>query len=343
LGGYIVDNEKYKNYINRLENEYASTFAKIEVYINGSSKLNSSEKNSCFLQILDTFLAGQEESKSVKEITGVDLKKYCNGMIYGETIYIYKSARVCFILLGALFYVLYMQFFVEFFMTVAHSKGTSLIFKPMNFGIGDMLLMLGYICIPKLISLITRNYFENPVRCKKVKRYTYYIVWFITIGIYTFSRDFFKEYVIVIPFSNIVLILIYLTLISLVVWFLIITLEEGNREDKKAKLQNKYFKGLSKKYDTYIKKCKRRSKSSLDWDEFKRKKAKSNSLVMKIFYIYSIIFLVFAILIGRGMLVKGIDVVGIIILVGISFIEVVIVSFVRVGIQMNKGLAQIES
>ena len=55
--------DNYKNYVGQLENEYLTTFKKIEVYINESTKLNSLEKNNCFLQILDTFLSSQADGK----------------------------------------------------------------------------------------------------------------------------------------------------------------------------------------------------------------------------------------------------------------------------------------
>ena len=42
--------DDYRNYIKGLKNEYAAAFEKIEVYINGSSKLNFSEKNNCFFK-----------------------------------------------------------------------------------------------------------------------------------------------------------------------------------------------------------------------------------------------------------------------------------------------------
>jgi len=108
--------DKYKNYVDKLANEYKTTFEKVGIYINGTSRLNTSEKNGCIFEIIDTFLAGQEEGKPLKEITGVDLKKYCDSMIYGEGIYIYKASRGCSVFLGALFYVAYMHFFVSLIM-----------------------------------------------------------------------------------------------------------------------------------------------------------------------------------------------------------------------------------
>jgi len=332
--------DNYKDYINELESEYKTTFEKIEVYINYSSKLNFLEKNNCFLQILDTFLSSQEEGRSVKEITGVNLKKYCDEMIYGETIYIYKFSRIFSILLKALFFIVFMHSFSRICNAI-YLKDSSLIVQPMNFGIGDIVLILGCICIPKLISLTTRNYFENPKRYKKVKRYTDYGVWLFTIIIYVSLNEFLAEYGIVIPFFRIVLILLYLTIIRLVVWLLTKTFVEGNSEDKKAEERHKYLKLLNKEYDIYVKKRQRRSKNPLDWNGFLRNKAKSNSVFIKIFFAYSIIFLVLAILLGEVMFVKGngnVDVVGIIILVVISFIDVVMISVVRDGIQRNKQL-----
>ena len=332
--------DSYKNYVNQLENEYKTVFSKIEVYINGSSKLNFNDKNNCLLEILDSFLSAQVGGNSVKNVTGVDLKKYCDSMIYGETIHIYKACRICSIILGSLSYISYMHLFICVFHAI-WSKDSNLIFQPMFFGIGEIVLILGYMCIPKLISQITKNYFENPVRCKKVKICTYNVVWIFTLLVYSFSKEYFKKYVTVIPFSNIVLILIYLAIITSVVWLFTKVLDDENSEEKKMEKERKYLVRLNKEYDKYIEKCEKHNKTPLDWSGFIIKKAKSNSLFIKIFFIYSIIFLVFAILIGRGMLVEGnISVIGIVILIGISFIDVVIVSAVRNFIQINKKLIQ---
>ncbi|PRR83809.1 DUF1048 domain-containing protein [Clostridium vincentii] len=336
--------EDYKDYINKLEGEYQGTFEKIEVYINYSSKLNFLEKNNCFLQILDTFLSGQEEGRAVKEITGVSLKKYCDAMIYGESIYMYKASRIFSILLGTLFYVVYMHFFIRV-CDVISLKDSSLIFQPMKFGIGDIALILGCTSIPILLSHITRNYFENPKRYKKVKRYNEFGVWIFTIMIYVSLNQFLEEYGIVIAFPNIVLILLYLTIIRLVVWLLTKTFVEGNSEDKKAKKRNEYLQILNKEYDVHVKKHQRSSKLSLNWNEFLRKKTKSNSVFIKIFFAYSIILLVLTFLLGGLMFVKtngNIDVVGIIILVVISFFDVLMVAIVWEGIQRNKQLNKIE-
>jgi len=332
--------DSYKNYINQLKNEFRTSFDKIEVYINGSSKLNYNEKNNCLLEILDSFLSAQAGDNPVKNVTGADLKKYCDSMIYGEAIHIYKASRICSIILGSLFYISFIHLFTCVFHAIG-SKDSNLIFQPMYFGMGEIVLILGYMCIPKLIALITRNYFENPVRCKRVKRITYNVVWIFTILIYSFSKEYVKKYVTIIPFSNIVLILIYLAIITSSVWLLTKSFDEGNSEEKKTEKESKYIKRLNVEYNKHIKKCEEHSKTPLDWNNFVIKKAKNNSLFIKIFFVYSIIFLVFAILIGRGMLVEGnINVIGIAILLGISFLDVVIVSAVRDFIQINKKLIE---
>ncbi len=175
--------EDYKKYIKGLENEYVITFNEIEFYINESSKLNLLEKNNCFLQILDTFLSAQEAGKPVNGITGLDLKKYCDDMIYGQSIYSYKLPKICFILLGILYYISFINFFSRIF------KGDSIIFSPMSFGVADIILILGCICIPNIISRVTRNYFKNPVHYKKIKKYTYYVVWLFTIiNLFVYKR-----------------------------------------------------------------------------------------------------------------------------------------------------------
>jgi DNA-binding ferritin-like protein (Dps family) len=342
MGNNKNENKKfdsYKNYITQLENEYKTTFEKIEIYINGSSKLNSLEKNDCLLEILDNFLSAQAEGMSINHITGIDLKKYCDSMIYGEAIHIYKASRFCFILLGAFFYISYMHFFIDFFKAIIN-KDSNLFFRPMPFGIGEIVLAIGYMFIPKLISLITRNYFENPVRCKKVKKYTYNIVWLITIMLYTFAKDLFQKYVIVISFSNVILILIYLTIISVIVWLLIKTFQDEKTKVKK----DKYLELLNKEYEKHLSKCEKRNKKPLDWKAFLKKKTKETSIFTMIFFVYGIIFLIFAVLIGRGMLVKGkLDAVGIIMLLLVSFLATVLVGVVKEGFNRNKHLTEIKS
>lgn len=329
--------DSYKNYVNQLESEYRTTFQKIEVYINGSSKLNSLEKNNCLLQVLDTFLSGQEEEKPVRGITGTDLKKYCDDMIYGETIYIYKASRIFFNLLGALVYVSFIYFFSRVFEAI-HLKDSSLIFNPMNFGIGEIMLAIGYMCIPKVISLITRSYYEDPVRCKKVRKYTNYVVLIFILIIYTLIKDFFQKYVIIISFSNVILILIYLTIISAIVWLLTRTLDYEKLEKRK----NKHLEFLNKQYEKHLLKCEKRNKKPLEWNEFLKKKVKENSIFTKLFFVYGIIFLIFVVLLGRGMLIEGkIDAVGITLLIIVSFIDVVMVGVVREGKHRNKQLIQI--
>ena len=335
--------DNYKNYVGQLENEYLTTFKKIEVYINESTKLNTLEKNNCFLQILDTFLSSQVGDKVLKDITGGNLKKYCDDMIYGQTIYSYKVSRICFLLVGALFYVSFMHFFTRICESI-YLKDSSIIFQPMKFGIGEIILIVGYICIPKLIAVINRNYFENPARCKKVKRYTYYSVWLFTITIYSLMKEPFNIYGIFIPFSTIVLILVYSAIVCAAVWLVTGTVKTGNLENRKEKMEKKYFEIVNKQYEKHKAKCAKSNKDPLDWNKFMKKKVKDNCIVLVLFFIYAIILFGLVILLGWGMLAKAdIDLVGIIILIVVSLLESFIVGVIKEGINRNKELAQMES
>lgn len=332
--------DNYKIYVNQLEKEYLNAFEKIEVYINGSSKLNTLEKNNCFLQILDTFLSCQSEGKSVYDVAGTNLKKYCDSMIYGESIYIYRVSRICSIIIGALFYVSFMHFFTEIFHSI-DLKNSSIIFRPMNFGIGEIVLILGYICIPKIIDVITKSYFENPVRCKKVKNYIYYGVWIFTIVIYTQMKETFNGYGIDLPFSSIVLILIYSAIVSIALYLLERKFNDEKLKDNEMEKKDKYCEFLKKEYERYSLKCKEHNKELLGWDKFIKKKVKSNFLFTIIFFIYGIIFLGFEILIGRNMLISGdISAVSIVFLIGIAFVDIVIIGVVREVIYRTKQLVK---
>lgn len=332
------DFDNYKNYIEELENEYLETFKKIEIYIDGSTKLNTLEKNDCFLQILDTFLSSQVEGKSIKSITGTDLKKYCDNMIYGETIYIYKASKVFNTITGALFYISIVHFIIRIIYSI-DLKDSSSIFQPMSFGIGESILLLDYLCIPKLVSVITRNYFENPVRCKKVRRNTSLAVWTFTCIIYSFMEVNFNEYGILISFSSLVLFFIYSVIASLSIRVLTGAFDNENSENKKEKREQQYFWLLKKEYEKHKVKCDKRNKKPLDWDKFLKKKTKDNYVFIIVFFVYGVIFLGSAILIGRGMLVKGnIDVVGIVALILVSFITLVMIVVVKEGIDRNKQL-----
>lgn len=330
--------DNYKNYSVQLENQYQTTFQKLELYINGSAKLNDEEKNKCLVQILDTFLSGQAEGRPVAAITGSNLKNYCDNMIYGETIYIYKTSRVYNTIFGALFYISFMQFFIRF-CNVAFSKRSGSIFQQMDFGIGDGILFLAYICIPQLIAVITRNYFENPVLCKRVKRYTYYGVWLLMIGVYTFLRDAFKSYEIMISFSNVVLIFIFLIIADFVIYYFTKSFQNGKLGDNR-KLQDKYNSFLNSKYEKHKESCRKRNRAVLNWNEFIKKNMRTNVVFTLLFFIYGIIFLGLTVLSGRGMLIKGADVAGIIILLICCFGDLVMLGVVKEGIRRNRQLTQ---
>ncbi len=143
---------------------------------------------------------------------------------------------------------------------------------------------------------------------------------FLQLLIYSFIREVFKKHVIVIPFSNVVLILIYLTLISLVIFFLLKILGEGKLEKKKEEREHKYFQRLNKQYERHVKKRQSHNKTPLNFDIYKNKRAKSNYWAIIMFCVEGIIFLIFAFLVGKGMLVReNIDFLGITLLLIISY------------------------
>lgn len=336
---FVKENfDNYRTYTNQLSKEYLTIFKKIEAYINSSSKISPLEKNNIFLQIIDTFLSAQSDSKSVYDIIGINLKKYCDNMIYGESIYIFKVSRICSNIIGSLFYISFMHFFISI-MEAIRLKNTGIIFKPMNFGIGEIILIIGYICIPKIMDIMNRNYFENTIRCKKVKKYTYYGVWIFTIAIYTEMKDIFNGYGINISFSSIVLILVYISIISIAVYLLIKIFNDGKLKINDEEKRDKYYEILNKEYEKHKSKCMKYGKQVFPLNKFKKRKVKTNCIFTIIFSIYGIIFLGFEIIIGRSMLINGnISALGIIILIGITFINIVIAGVIREGIYRVKQL-----
>ncbi|QAA32396.1 DUF1048 domain-containing protein [Clostridium manihotivorum] len=340
IGKNKVDKyEGYKNYVNLLMDDYRKDFDKIEVYVIGSSKLNTSEKNNCLLQVLDTFLSAQEEEKSVIQVTGPDLKRYCDDMIYGERIYIYKSSRIFFILLGTLFYTAYMQVFPRIFDAIKLGD-MRVIFKTINFGIADIILMLAYICIPEIISFVTKSQFENPRRCRRIKRYTYYAIWIITIMIYSFIKDNDKSSLMIMSFSKVSLILLYLGLINFVILFLMKVLERGSMEEEKEAREEKYLDKLNTQYQMHVERRKRSNKEPLEFESFKAKRVRNNFFTIAMFSIYLLIFLLLAVLIGRGMYIQNsIDVLGIIFLFIIALLSILMTVSIRFFVLINKSLS----
>ena len=280
--------------------------------------------------------------KSLTDITGVNLKKYCDDMIYGQTMYSYKVTRRCFFLLSILFYVSFMHFFTRIWDAI-YLKDSSIIFQPMKFGIGEIILVLGYICIPKLIDVINRNYFENPARCKKVKRYTNYLVWIFTIMIYSLMKGSFNEYGIFISYSTIVLILIYSAIICATVWLVAESFNTRNLDKRNEKMKKKYAEILNKQYEKHKAKCEKHNKDSLDLNKFIKKKANEKSIVMVIFFVYGVILFGLAIVLGGVMLTKvDIEPVGIIILIAVLLLDLVMFGIVKEGIDRNKELVQMK-
>lgn len=320
--------DDYKKYKNRLSGEYKTIFEKIDLYITDNTKLNIIEKNNCFLQILDTFLSAQEEGRGVEEIIGSNLMKYCDDMIRGEAIYIYKISRVCFKLLGVLSYIIFMNFFMNIGSYI-ELKDTGLIFKSINFGIAEVIFAVMCVFIPKFTALVTRNHFNNINGYRKIRRYARCIEFLFIPIVYTIFKINFKMYGINIYFTNAILIFIYTTIISVVVDLLT---ETFNKNNDSSEL-------LNKQYEKYKARCEKCNKNPLEWNDYLKKKYKDNRLFIIIFSLYLIIFLALAFLIARGMLVDGkLEFIAITILIIISFLFVVIISVIRTWIIENRAI-----
>lgn len=329
--GDTTNNEKesyedYKKYIHKLEDEYLDTFRKVESYISSSTKLNQIEKNNCFLQILDTFLSAQTEERNIKDITGLDLKKYCDNMIYGESLSLFKGARIFYAIIGVVFYISWMHFFIRILHTTFH-KGSDIIYEPMIFGIGEIILALIYICIPILGTQITKKHFQNPKRCKRLKLVVNNVVWLIGIIIYTFMEQNFGQYGVTISFNTLVLTLIYLALARISVWILVENFNKSKLEQEAERL--KYEEAIKNRYLKHKVKYEKKNKESLIWHAFLKKKTWNNKIFKIIFSIYVVIILALIILMGRGMIINNnIDIIGIILLIVMSFIEVLLIGVV---------------
>ncbi|MBU3107051.1 DUF1048 domain-containing protein [Clostridium gasigenes] len=330
--GETTNNEKesyedYKKYIHKLEDEYLDTFRKVESYISSSTKLNQIEKNNCFLQVLDTFLSVQTEERNIKYITGLDLKKYCDNMIYGEGLSLFKGARIFYEIIAVVFYVSWMHLFIRILYVVFSYKGSSIIYEPMIFGIGEIILALSYICIPILGSQITKKHFQNPKRCKRLKLVVDNVVWLIGIIIYTFMEQNFGQYGVTISFNTLVLTLIYLALARISVWILVESFNKSKLEQEAEQL--KYEEAIKNRYLKHKVKCEKKNKEPLIWHAFLKKKTWNNKIFKIIFSIYVVIILALIILMGRGMIINNnIDIIGIILLIVMSFIEVLLIGVV---------------
>lgn len=321
--------ENYKNFKDKLNCEYKTTFEKIEAYINASVKIDIISKNNCFMQILDSFLEGQDAGNDVCTITGADLKKYCEDMIYGETIYIHKLSKISSHIFIAIFYVLIIYILTNLFKGVEF-KNYRLIFKSFNFGLSEVILIIGFFCIPFITSSISKNYFENPIKLRRVEKITYFIVLFIISEIYLLFKNYFQKFTVSISFEKIILIFIYFALIVFLIFILSKTFESD-------KLENKYLMLLNKQYEKYKEKCKNHYKNPLEWSEFIKKKQKINFIYLIVFFVYSIIFLVFTILICRSMIINGISADGIILLIICYIFDILLSGIVMEGM-LRKNL-----
>ncbi|MBL4931686.1 DUF1048 domain-containing protein [Clostridium paridis] len=332
----IIDN--YRDYINQLEMEYKTQFFKVEAYINISSKLNYKEKNSCLLQVLDSFLSAQEEGKNVFEITGNNLKGYCDNMIYGESIYVYKMSRICSTFLSSVYFVSFVHLFISFCNRIFNGKNTN-VFSEMRFGIGEIILMLGIISSPIITDLITKKYFENPKLCKRIGNCVSFFMILIPITIYTFTNETFDVYGVTITFNNSVLIILYLTLLNFIVWSITRMTNNKNLDSRKEQ----YIEFLSKDYKKYINKCNSKNKNPLDWNSYLIKKKKQNSIYTKLYFVYGIIFLIISLLIGKVMLEEGkLDFFGIAFIAIFSILFVIMFGVVMEGTNRNKMFSEFE-
>lgn len=326
--------DDYKKYVNKLGKEYEDIFKKIEIYINGTTKISETEKNNCLLQVLDTFLSAQEEGRVAEEVTGSSLRKYCESMIYGESLYIYKCVRIITTLIRTIFYIAFMHFFIRIGKGV-FSEGLSIAFQPINFGIGEVILGISNISIPILLSIITQNLFEDPKRCKKIKRYVEYGVLIFAITIYTWLESDFGQSGITISFSRIILILIYSTIVLIVLSILF----SGERlTSNLEQSEKKYSKLMIKKYKKYEVKCKKKNKDIMEWDDFLKKNRGLKNLQIIYFSICGIGLFVESILLAASVFIEGdIDLVGIAILLVITLLWMFIVETIRFGVHTKNS------
>lgn len=327
----VYDN--YKKYIVKLEDGYLYTFKKVEMYISSSTKLNVTEKNNCFLQVLDTFLSAQTQGKSIEDITGTNIKKYCDNMIYGEGLGIGKSVKILYAIIGLIFYIEYMQFFTRIFAEVIFGEKRT-IYEPITFGLGEIILGLSCICIPILKSKITKKHFENPKRCKRLNIVIYNVMWLIGLFIYTFMEQKFGRYGLTISFTTIIVILIYLAIIRAAVWLLVDRTSNIKYEEK---MKLKYNEKLEKDYIKHKIKCDNKNKEPKTWNEFLIKKGHSEKVKKIIVFIYAVIYFTAIIFIGYVMISnEEIDIILIILLVILSFLEVVFIGIIK-GDKLLKG------
>lgn len=330
----------YKNYINQLENQYLSTFKKIEDYVNNTTKLDRISINNCLLQIIDTFLSGQKQRKAVENITGTDLKKYCDNMIYGESIYIYKVSRICSIIFRTIFYIFFMEFLTSSILSLLNGNFNSIL-KPVNLGTADIILAIAYLCIPKFLSVITKNYFDNPIYYRKVRKYTNYAITIISIAIYTFVKDMFVKSTIYLTFSNAVLILIYFLIIKIVIHSLCISF--NNTLEQSSEKSTKYYTLINIRFEKQKKVSEHKGNSPLNWSKFLKRQRQLNYLFCILFILYTPIYFVTLFFLAKGLLTKGIDTIGIFLLIIITLIILFLIATVNEFLRRNRQLTQIEN
>lgn len=330
--------QDYKKFKAKLKGEYLARFEQIEVYINGTTKLNALEKNNCLLQVLDTFLSGQEDGKSIKELIGASTKRYCDAMIYGESIYKYKLIKALTNFLGALIYIFFIYFFNNFFKSLVY-KDRSLVFRTMNFGAAHIILMAAELSIPILIFLITMRYFENPTRCKRVKRITYCSLWMSTFLLYTIAEKLFQGNVITISFKRCILILLYFSIFTLWMKLIMDAIYEDRFEEEKEEKIRHYIESLSKKYNKYKLSCEKSNKQPMTWTNFLHKKVKDNKFIIVINRVYSVVFVGLVILIATIMFRSdSFNLLGILFLLVCTFIAYVMPLSVKLMKRFNTGV-----
>lgn len=74
--------DSYVLYTKQLEGEYKEAFRQIEAYVNANS-IDDQSKEDMMSNLLDTFLAAQEEGRPVERITGKNMEQFCKTFCSG--------------------------------------------------------------------------------------------------------------------------------------------------------------------------------------------------------------------------------------------------------------------
>lgn len=335
--------DKYKNYVAQLEGEYKESFCKIESYINTCPKLYYREKNNCLLEVLDCFLTAADSGRNVHEVTGSDLKAFCDGLICGESMRIHKICKICSSLFESILYLSLFCFTLQVIQAIT-GTGAKVSLTPMKFGLGEVCIIIGYLAIPWIVYISTRNHLENPKLYSRIKNYTSYGLWLLTLFAFSYLKDdtLAAKFSITIPLSTLSLLLIYIALFTAVVRIVAKTVEICTFENKYVKRDEIYFNYLNSNYAMHLAKNATASNNSLTWHKFIQRRTIYNYFSIALFIIFSTCFLALAFLAGKGMIVKNnVSPIGLILLSIISICLIFTICFILEGFRRNKLLAKL--